>query len=339
MTTQYFVGIDVSKATLDFTVLKSGVFLFSEKVGNTAQEIADWLSALKTRTKAGGKNTLFCLEHMGAYKEHLYKVLKQKKAQIWMESPLHIKRSLGLKRGKSDQLDSLRIAQYAYIHREEAKFFQEPRQEIKDLKALSSLRQRLISAIGQLQTPAREIRSFYTKRFTQLLAGHCSTSILALKEDLRRTEETMQEIIQWDERLRHLYKIITSVVGIGPVVAVEMIITTNEFKNFDTANQFACHCGIAPFEHTSGTSLQGKTKVSKLANKRIRPLLHMAAVSSIRTKGEIQEYYYRKVADGKHKMKVLNAIKNKIIHRAFACVQEDRLYQKEYRPNEIKKPL
>jgi transposase len=138
----------------------------------------------------------------------------------------------------------------------------------------------------------------------------------------------MQEIIKRDETLNHLYSLITSVDGVGPVLATEMIITTNEFKRFASASKFACYCGVAPFEHTSGSSVKGKTRVSKIADKHIKAILHIAALSSIKMKGEIREYYLRKAAEGHKKMAVINAVRNKLIHRIFSCVLHDRPYQK-----------
>ena len=122
--------------------------------------------------------------------------------------------------------------------------------------------------------------------------------------------------------------IISSILGIGKLIAVELIIATNEFKNFSSAKKLASYCGVVPFEYSSGSSLKGKPHVSKIANSRMKSLLHMAAIASLRTQGDMSDYYKRKVAEGKHKMSVLNAIKNKLLQRVFVCVKEERLHQK-----------
>ena len=67
-----------------------------------------------------------------------------------------------------------------------------------------------------------------------------------------------------------------------------------------------------------------------MANKNIKTLLHMAALSSVRMQGDIQDYYKRKVSEGKNKMSVLNAIRNKLVLRIFACVNQNREYEKIY---------
>jgi len=48
--------------------------------------------------------------------------------------------------------------------------------------------------------------------------------------------------------------------------------------------------------------------------------------------GELREYYLRKVAEGKNKMSVLNAIRGKIVLRIFAVIKNNRLYEKNYNP-------
>ena len=115
------------------------------------------------------------------------------------------------------------------------------------------------------------------------------------------------------------------------ITAVNLITTTNEFLSITEAKKYACYSGVAPFEHSSGSSVRGKTKVSHMANKKTKTLLHLAALSAIQVKGEIKEYYKRKVEQGKNKMSVLNAVRNKIIQRVFACVKKDRFFEKNYR--------
>ena len=87
--------------------------------------------------------------------------------------------------------------------------------------------------------------------------------------------------------------------------------------------KLACYCGVAPFKHQSGSSIKGKTKVSHIANKKMKSLLNMAALSAKRNDIEIKEYYERKVEEGKNKMSVLNAIRCKIISRAFAVIERE----------------
>jgi transposase len=112
--------------------------------------------------------------------------------------------------------------------------------------------------------------------------------------------------------------------------AIEVIIATNEFKNFTNAKQFACYCGVVPFDFSSGTSIHKRPRVSSMANVSLKTLLHMSALSAVAMKGEMREYFIRKVTQGKNKMSVINAIRNKLILRIFAVIKKDQSYQKDF---------
>jgi transposase len=84
---------------------------------------------------------------------------------------------------------------------------------------------------------------------------------------------------------------------------------------------------VVPFEHSSGTSIKGRHRLSYFADKELKKLLHLSAMSVIRLDGELKEYYQRKVAEGKNKMSVLNAVRNKLVHRICAVVNQKRNYK------------
>ena len=101
-------------------------------------------------------------------------------------------------------------------------------------------------------------------------------------------------------------------------------------SSFDTPRQFACYSGCAPFENSSGVSLRGKPKVHFIANRKMKSLLHMAAINAITFNTELKTYYQRKVAEGKHPMSVLNSVRFKLICRIFSVVKRGEAFQKEY---------
>ena len=140
----------------------------------------------------------------------------------------------------------------------------------------------------------------------------------------------MSDVIKSDEELTRLFMIVESVPGIGRVIATEIIVTTNEFKTINDPRKYACYAGVAPFEHSSGSSIRGKTRTSKKANLKVKSLLHMAAMVAVSYSNEMKEYYKRKVESGKNKMSALNAVRNKIVLRVFACIRQNRPYEKNY---------
>ncbi len=325
----FFIGVDISKKTLDCTLLKGHEFVEHKKIANNKIEIGKWLSGIMAEHRAGGKKTLFCAEHMGTYGKALVNIIMGKKLSLWLPSAYHIKHSLGLQRGKNDKIDSLKIAQFAQTNQTKVRLYVKARPIIDELKALRSIRDRIKDSITRLGQALKEEKDFVTKSVIKKLTGFTKESSRALEEDLKKTEKQILTLVQNDKQLSPLFDIITSVPGIGKVLALELLITTNEFKNFDSPRKFACYCGIAPFAYSSGTSLNSKAKVSQKANKRLKSLLHMSVVSSLRNTKEFKEYFQRKKAEGKHGWSIMNALKNKIIHRVFACVRDQRVYTKE----------
>jgi len=150
--------------------------------------------------------------------------------------------------------------------------------------------------------------------------------ILVLDKEIKDLEEKIKKLIDNDDNLKKLYSLINSVKGIGFVVAAHLIATTNAFINFVDARKYACYAGVAPFSNQSGTSLNARDKVSHIANKKIKKLLFNAAMSAVQHDLELKKYWIRKLAEGKPKMSVLNAVKNKLIQRVFAVVKRGTPY-------------
>ncbi len=117
---------------------------------------------------------------------------------------------------------------------------------------------------------------------------------------------------------------------LGKVTAAQLLVTTNEFKDISDPKKYACYAGVAPYSHESGL-FKGKARVSHLANKKVKTLLHLAALTAVRFSKDLKAFYERKVnGEKKNKMSVLNAVRNKLIHRVFACVNQNRKYEENY---------
>lgn len=325
----FFIGIDVSKSTLDFSVMYGKEFLFHSKTSNEISGLKEFWAVLKSKAGFELSNAIFCMEHTGIYNQHLLNFLHSKKANICLEASVHIKLSSGLQRGKNDKIDAQRIAQYAFRNQDELKLWEPKRQVIQQLKYYAGLRNRLLNAKKQLSVALSEIKSFDTHAATDMKKT-CSSSLKALEKDVKKVEEKMLVVINSDERLKNLFTIVTSVQGIGKVTATEIIITTNEFKDITDPSKFACYAGVAPFEYSSGTSLKGKSRVSHRANKTVKSLLHMSALVAICYNTDLKAYYLRKVEENKNKMSVINAVRNKLIWRIFSCVKNNKIYEKNY---------
>lgn len=200
------------------------------------------------------------------------------------------------------------------------------REIIVQLDRLTALRERLVKIIKLLQTPLSDALGLVDKKLLKSEQTLCQSSIDAAKKDLQTVDKQIGTLIEADAQLKELFDIVDSVKGIGQVIATEVLITTNEFKDIRDSKKYACYAGFAPFEHSSG-KYKGKSKVSNKANKKVKALFHNAAMSAIQHCKEIKDYYQRKVAEGKHKMLVINNICNKLVLRIFACVSRREKFQ------------
>ncbi len=321
------MGVDVSKDTLDITVrTKNGISL-TESIPNRRKEINQLFKVLlKMGIKKG--ELLICLEQTGIYSLLLLGVASDLGCAIWVEDAVQIKQVLKVNRSKNDKLDAEQIAEYAFRFQDRAKLWEAERTQIKVLRKLISQRRRLIGIKKILTQPINESKRFESKEIVVLQEKLNRPVLKQIEKSIKEVEKKIKQTINSDTHLKHLFALVTSVDGIGEVVATHIIVYTNEFKRFTDAKKLACHAGVVPFDRRSGTSIRGKSMVSHRANKTLKCVIHMAAVSVTNRKGELQDYYLRKVAEGKNKMSVINAIRNKLVLRIFACVRDQRPYQK-----------
>lgn len=332
MNMRYFIGIDISKATLDWAVFDGKSIVLQSQSPNTEIGIKATVKAIKSLPGFAVAESVCCMEHTGIYNAHALSCLHKLHFPLWLENSLQIKKSSGMQRGKNDAIDAARIAQYACRFHDRLRLWQPPRPVIQKLAYLSALRQRLLVARRQLQQPVAELEGFVDKAVVQQMLKACQASLKSLDTDLVTTDRQIKELIQKDDQLKELFGLITSVPGVGATTAAELLVATDEFKSITDPRKLACHAGVAPFEHRSGTSVRGKTRVNQHARKRLKSLFHLGAMSAIRSKGEIQDYYQRKVAEGKNKMSALNAVRNKLIHRVCSVVHRGQKYEKNYTP-------
>lgn len=233
-TFSHFIGIDISKETLDFALVMDNIFCFHQQVENTAKGINIFIKELKKRySDFSFEQSLFCMEHTGIYNNILLKFLHDRQTNIWVEQATQIKLSMGISREKNDKIDAQKIAFYAYKNREDVKLWQPKRTVIIELDHLTALRSRLVKTLQTLKTPITDSEGHMDKKTRALVIKMCKSSIESIKKDLKLVENKIQDVIKNDPYLNEIYSYIESVKSIGPVITAEVIITTNEFKNID----------------------------------------------------------------------------------------------------------
>lgn len=250
------------------------------KSDRRSEGIADFLKQLHQQTKASIDQCLFCLEFTGIYNNPLLKALHERAASIWVERAAHIQESLGLTRGKTDQVDAKRIAFFAYKNRDEVRLWKPKRPVMSQLDRLTAQRARLVKVIKMLQTPLTDSEGFIDKADRKANQEACKASLKALKTDLKAADKAITTLAQQDPELKRLFERVTarrpgSVVGISQTTAAEIILATNEFQDITDPKKFACYAGVVPFERSSGQK-KGRPQVSHMANKKVKSLLHLA---------------------------------------------------------------
>jgi len=317
-----FIGIDISKKTLDICLMDTcGNTLFQDKIENESKSILKFLKVLQKKNIKSAE-TLICYENTGVYTMLLNSTLTSLDWNAWVVPAIEIKRSRGLVRGKSDKKDARDIARYALTNAFKFNPYSLPSKDIQKLKLLQSEREKVMECIKQLSTTS-ENKGFYPKEYTKNLFKINEKCIEGLKKTLDAIELEIKSIIEQNKDIQHQMKIITSIPGIGPNTALYLIIATNQFHNFKEWRKLACYAGVAPFENSSGTSIRGRNKVSHLADKKLKSLLHMCAMVAITNNKELKAYYKKKKDEGKHSMLILNNIKCKLIARIFAVINRN----------------
>jgi transposase len=327
----FHIGIDVSKLKLDVVVLDIELLNQTEHfvVENNQKGIKSILDFLKKK-KINPNTTLFCYESTGVYNYPLNVFLSEKKLDYWVVPAIEIKRSKGISRGKNDKADAKDIAFYSLRNIDKLNLSSVPEKEIQQLKLLFSEREKLVKAILLFES-SKENKGFISKEIYKEIAQINIKTIHNLKKSLKIIERKMKTTISSNEQLKQQYDLVKSIPGVGEQTAIYFIMATKGFKAFKTWRKFACYSGVAPFEYSSGSSVRGRTKVNHLADKKMKSLLQMCAMTAIKYDPQLKEYYQKKKEEGKNGMLVLNNIRCKIISRVFAVIYRQTPYVNTYK--------
>ena len=322
-----FIGVDISKDTLDAAIYpakdKKMDFLHCD---NTSKGLCEMLAWLKRRGIKSSEMVI-CAEHTGVYTNPLIAFAEKKGLALSLNSPLDIKHSMGIARGKNDAVDAGRIAEYAHRHQDKLKLYEKPSETIIKLQYLLTERRLYM----RQRTALLNINSAMGKYETAEARSRNESAIHHIEKMVKKVEGQMTAIINDDPEIKRNFDLISSVKGIGLINAINTVVYTNNFKSFETPRRYACYIGVAPFDYTSGISVKGKTQVSKICRTQQKAELSMAARSAIIHDPGLRRYYQRKMKEkggGKEAHGVvLNAVKFKLILRMFAVVRSGEPYK------------
>ncbi|MDB5192360.1 MAG: Transposase family protein [Segetibacter sp.] len=288
-------------------------------------ELRKWL------IKISGKQTgqlLICVENTGLYDDALLYFLTEKGFTVCLENAAKIKASIRDRRAKNDQLDARHIAIYALRHVDELEVWQKPRAVVDQLKQLLAARATLLGHLTSINQAQKEIEGFNWAKLKK--TKNYDAGIKGLRKDIEQIEADIWELIKSDQALYKMFMLLLSIPAIGKITAWHFICYTNEFKRVKSGKNSSSYCGVVPFKETSGTTRNTPTRISQEANRTLKKLLHLCALTALKMKGELAMYYQRKIAEGKHALKVINAIRNTLALRIAAVIRNDEPYNENY---------
>lgn len=322
MKKQVIIGTDVSKLTLDHGIHSAMEHL---RTPNNKKGFNLWLN---WALRFGAEQELWVImEHTGYYSYQFELFLQHRQIRYTKVAALEIKRSMGLVRGKTDKVDALAISRYACMRKDQLLPQGASSLLVTELKDLINLRDKLVRDRSGYKARIKEQNATRKYPASHIQSKIQTRMIKALSAEIKEVEQVIKNLMQQDKVLDNNYRLLISIKGVGFVTAVYMLAYTENFSKFLNSRKFSCYAGLAPFEHSSGTSIKRRNRVSHYANKKAKQLLNLAASVAIQHNVELKHYYKRRVAEGKSKMSTLNIIRNKLVDRMFAVVKRQTVYQ------------
>lgn len=321
---EIFIGVDVSKQTLDVAVYGTKCHIRIANSSEGFKHLQAWLKTLNISLN----ECWFVLEYTGGYEYRLVQFCQSKGLSFTRVPGLEIKKSLGMQRGKNDKIDAQRIADYGYQKRDRLRVQKTSTTLIESLKELLTQRRGFVKQRKANEHRMKELIAMKEPEKNKPVIKNYDDAIKFEVKMIKKIEVDIMKLIKKDEAVERNFKLLTTIPGIGKVNAWMTIVYTDNFERFSDGRKYGANAGVVPYEHSSGISIRGKSRVSHMANKEIKAELDMAARAAVTHDPEMQAYYQRRIALGKHHNAIKNEIKFKLILRMFAVVNKQEAYVK-----------
>lgn len=325
---KYYIGIDISKDHFDgavFTTPETACL----QLGNFPNEIDGVSEFRKHLTEVGiaAEDTIFCIEATGVYSELLCYQLHQHGYDVWLETPLKIKRAFAIKSHKTDPADAQQIAEYAFRYCDKIiKWCPKP-SLINDLETWLVLREQIVKQ----QTGMKNFNQAILKKVDSTEeALEMAQEIVDFYENcLKELEAKMEALIKEDQQLEYEIEMLDRIPGFGRLTATNIAVLMRRHTALKTYPKAAAYIGICPYQWESGKSKKN-ARISHLGPPRIRKLLHLGARAACTHKEPYRSYYIRKIHEGKPKKLAINNVANKLLKVACAILTSGKPYMENY---------
>ncbi len=325
----YFIGVDISSER--FTVCastKPGVPLQApEDYDNDIdgfKSLEVWFESFKMKPA----DLLICMEATGVYGEQLCHYLYEHGYRVTIESPLKVKRAFKIDGHKTDAVDSRQIAEYAIRFYDSLNTW-EPREAIVEkVKVMLTTRELLVrhrTAEKNAKTALKRKKVVPISAILVLEKG-----IESLTDNILTLEKNMCNLITSHPQIRQIVDILKTVPGVQELLAANILVLTNGFKQEKTGKQLASYLRLAPLRYESGKSVYRKPKSPKHGPAIPRKLLHLAARSITTHNPRFRKYYLQKETEGKDKYLIYNNVANKLLKMMCAMIRDQKPYSDDY---------
>jgi transposase len=313
-----FLGIDVSKNTLDAALIQSDEQSSKPRhkvFANTPQghqQMLIWVSELSEVT------VHVCLEATGTWADAIALALHQAGHQVSLVNPALIRAFAQSKllRTKTDKADAQTIARFCQMHR--PPLWAPPAPEIRALKALV---RRLETLIEMHTMEENRIGSGLTCPEVQ---ADLEEHLAELQARIEKTRRQIKEHIDNHPDLKEQVQLLESIPGIGATTSALLLAELGDLSQFTSARQVAAFAGLVPRIRESGSSVRGRSRLSKVGSSRLRKSLYFPALTALRHNPVIKAFGLRLSAQGKSKMLIVGAAMRKLLHLAYGVLKSQR---------------
>ena len=266
------------------------------------------------------------MEATGYYHYRLAQFLDKKGAAVSVVNPLFVKRFIQMKlaKVKTDKSDAKAICDYAQMN------------VVPLYSALTDVQAECLQLFRLVDNYLKKRTATKNKMHGEEVLGIPSSFVYrSLKRDLKHLnmdvkaiEDRLLKLVKKDQQ--HQLTLLKSIPGMGTKTALFLIVATDRFAKFENATQLCSYFGITPTIKESGSSVRGRSRISKVGNKKLGNLLFLCAFSACKHNKACKAIYDRIVAKGKSKKLALIAVANKLLNQAFAIVKSERSYDENY---------
>jgi transposase len=308
-------GVDISKDVFDVHGSASGHHQFK----NDAKGFASFLKAIP-------QESLVVMEATGYYHYRLAQFLYKNNVMVSVVNPLSVKRFIQMKlaKVKTDKSDAKAICEYALAN------------EVPLYNALTDVQAECLQLFRLMDSYLKKRTATKNKLHGEETLGIPSKFVYrSLKRDkkhldkeLAGIEERLLELVKQEQQ--HQLTLLQTVPGIGAKTALFLIVVTDGFSKFETGAQLCSYVGITPTIRESGSSVRGRSRISKVGNKKLRNLLFLCAFNACKCNKACRALYQRIVNKGKSKKLALIAVANKLLKQCFAIAKSGLPYDADF---------